>query len=174
MIAAAQDLPTPPVRAEPADAERLLALRESAAAWLAGRGIRQWEPGEMTLQQIRDQVVTGDWFVVRSGPSVVGALRLLWEDEPMWGPQPPDAAYVHGLVIDRDYAGLGLGRAMLDWAGQQARQAGRSQLRLDCGEDNAALRAYYERQGFQTVGRRDLDGPWYSVVLLYRALDQCC
>lgn len=47
----------------------------------------------------------------------------------MWGPQPPDAAYVHGLVIDRNHAGLGLGRALLDWAGQQARQAGRSQLR---------------------------------------------
>jgi len=24
----------------------VLALREAAAAWLAGRGIRQWEPGE--------------------------------------------------------------------------------------------------------------------------------
>jgi len=88
-----------PVRAQPADAERLLALREAAASWLVGRGVRQWEPGEVTLQQVRDQVTAGEWFVARCGESVVGALRLLWQDEQMWGPQPPDAAYVHGLVV---------------------------------------------------------------------------
>jgi len=110
--------------------------------------------------------------VVRSGSLVVGALRLLWEDEQMWGPQPPEAAYVHGLVVDRGHAGLGLGRALLDWAGQQARHAGRRQLRLDCSEDNAALRTYYQQHGFETVGRRDFDGHWYSVVLLDKALEQ--
>jgi len=157
-----------PVRAQLTDAEPVFALREAAAAWLVGRGIRQWEPGEVTLQQVRAQVVAGEWFVVRYGRSVVGALRLLWEDEEMWGPQPPDAAYVHGLVVDRGYAGLGLGRALLDWAGQQARQAGRHQLRLDCSENNAALTAYYHRQGFTTVGRREVYGRWYSLVLLQR------
>lgn len=164
----------PPVRAELADAEPLLALREAAAAWLAGRGIRQWEPGEVTLRQVRDEVVAGEWFLVRSGRSVVGALRLLWEDEQVWGRQPPDAAYVHGLVVDRGHAGLGLGRAMLEWAGEQARRAGRRQLRLDCSEGNAALTTYYQRQGFETVGRRDFDGRWYSVVLMHKDLEQGC
>ena len=161
-----------PVRAQPADAERLLALREAAASWLVGRGVRQWEPGEVTLQQVRDQVAAGEWFVARCGESVVGALRLLWQDEQIWGPQPPDAAYVHGLVVDRAHAGLGLGRALLDWAWQQAQRAGRRQLRLDCSEDNAALTAYYHRQGFETVGRRDFAGRWYSVVLLNKPLEQ--
>jgi len=122
----------------------------------------------VTLQQARVQVVAGEWFVVRCGKSVVGALRLLWEDEQAWGPRPPAAAYVHGLVVDRGHADLGLGRALLNWAGQQARQAGRRQLRLDCTEDNAALTAYYDRQGFTTVGRRDVAGRWYSLVLLQR------
>jgi len=172
LISTEHGLPTAPVRAELADAEPVLALREAAAAWLAGRGIRQWEPGEVTLQQVRGQAGAGEWFVVRSGRSVVGALRLLWDDEQAWGWRPPDAAYVHGLVVDRAHAGLGWGRALLEWAGQQARQAGRRQLRLDCNEDNAALTAYYHRQGFKTVGRRDFDGRWYSVVLLNKALDQ--
>jgi len=40
LIATQQDLPTAPVRAELADAEQVLTLREAASAWLAGR----WHP----------------------------------------------------------------------------------------------------------------------------------
>lgn len=58
--------------------------------------------------------------------------------------------------------------------GRQAQQASRRQLRLDCSEDNAALTAYYQRQGFKPVGRSDFDGRWYSVVLLHKALEQGC
>lgn len=99
--------------------------------------------------------------MIRAGGVVVGALRLVWDDEPVWGPQPPDAAYVHGLVIDRRHAGQGLGRSLLDWSARQARQAGRRWVRLDCGEDNGVLRGYYQRQGFVSVGRRDFDAAWY-------------
>ena len=47
------------------DAAALLALREAAAAWLADRGIRQWEPGEVALQDVSSQVEAGQWYVVR-------------------------------------------------------------------------------------------------------------
>jgi len=153
-------------RADAGDVEALLALREAAAVWLAVRGVHQWVPGEVSLLQISGQVTDGEWYVTRDGSSVAGALRLLWQDEEMWGPQPAVAAYVHGLVIDRRHAGTGLGVALLDWAGQQARRAGRDWLRLDCGEDNPALRGYYEREGFTVVGRRDFEGRGYAVVLL--------
>lgn len=63
MTAAARQqdhLPVAPVLAQLADAEPLLALREAAAAWLAARGIRQWEPGEVTLRQVEGQVAAGE------------------------------------------------------------------------------------------------------------------
>jgi ribosomal protein S18 acetylase RimI-like enzyme len=157
-----------PARA--ADAEPLLALREAAAAWLADRGIRQWQPGEASLADVRHQVQAGEWHVVREAEAPAAALRLLWQDEPVWGPQPPVAAYVHGLVVGQRHHGLGLGSAMLDWAGGQARARGRRLLRLDCGEDNQALRRYYGDQGFRAVGHRDFAGRWYSVVLLEQPL----
>ncbi len=154
------------VPARSADSSALLALREAAAVWLAERGIRQWQPGQVSLRHVQDQVADGQWHAVRNSSAVIGALRLLWDDEQMWGPQPSDAAYVHGLVIDRRYAGTGLGRPMLAWAMQQAAEAARTWLRLDCGEDNAELRGYYEQQGFSVVGRRDFAMHGYAVVLL--------
>lgn len=83
------------------DAERLLALREAAGAWLRGQGIRQWERGEVSAAEIRGQIGAGEWFVVGSDGGIRGALRLLWSDPEFWGDRPDDAAYVHGLEVGR-------------------------------------------------------------------------
>lgn len=159
-----------PELAEIADAEDLLALREAAAAWLSARGVRQWEPGEVSLDGVRKQIEAGQWHVLRENCSPVAALRLLWQDDEVWGPQPPDSAYVHGLVVAEQRRGADIGAELLRWAAAQALARGRSLLRLDCGEDNDALRRYYTQQGFRTVGRRDFTDRWYSVVLLQRPL----
>lgn len=157
---------TSPQPARVADAQAVLGLRETAAAWLASRGVRQWEPGEVGLEEVRAQVEAGQWHVVREDGASVAALRLLWQDEHVWGPQPPVAGYVHGLVVSQRHHGLGLGGGLLRWAADQIGGCGRCVLRLDCGEENHGLRRYYAELGFQEVGRRDGDGRWYSVVLL--------
>jgi GNAT superfamily N-acetyltransferase len=107
---------------------------------------------------------------LRQSQTVVAGLRVLWTDEPVWGPRPADAAYVHGLVIDRGRAGNGIGAALLTWAEDRTNAVSRSFLRLDCVQGNLALRSYYARAGFREVGRRELDGPWQSVVLLEKQL----
>lgn len=153
-----------------ADAEILLDLREAAAAWIRGKGVRQWEPGEVTVEQIRVQIAAGEWFVHRPGGEIAGALRLLWSDPEVWGGRSDDAAYIHGLVIDRRFAGEGLGGRLLDWAAQRARDAGRPFLRLDCVETNDRLRRYYRDRGLREVGRRDFPGPWHGAVLFEKPL----
>lgn len=162
------DVDMSPVRAGAEDAEPLLALREAAAAWLGSRGIRQWAPGGVSVEQVRLQVGAGEWYVARAAGSVVAGLRLLWSDETFWGLRPADAVYVHGLVVGRAHAGIGLGRALLTWAAAQGQEAGRGWLRLDCMEDNHALRGYYERLGFSAVGRHDSEDAGHPVVLLQK------
>lgn len=95
------------------DADELHRLREAAARWLVERGIRQWQPGAVGIGSIREQIRAGEWFLHRANGSVLVALRLLWSDPLFWGEQQADAAYVHGLVIDRRQAGVGLGAAAL-------------------------------------------------------------
>lgn len=156
--------------AVPSDAGRLLALREAAASWLVDRGIRQWEPGEVGVEQVRAQAEAGEWFVHRPDDEIHGALRLLWSDPEVWGERTNDAAYIHGLVIDRRFAGDGLGGRLLDWAEQRARDAGRSVVRLDCVETNLRLRRYYRDRGFAEVGRRDFGDTWWPVTLLEKPI----
>ena len=151
------------------DAENLYALREAAARWLVGRGIRQWQPGEVGIGTIRRQIDAGEWFVHRRSGTVLAALRLLWADPVFWGEQPDDAAYVHGLVIDRQHAGEGLGSAALTWAEERTRAAARTYLRLDHAADNERLARYYRERGFIERGRREFDA-WGPVMLVEKTV----
>jgi ribosomal protein S18 acetylase RimI-like enzyme len=151
------------------DAEELHAMREAAARWLAGRGIRQWLPGEVDVRTVREQIGADEWFLYRRNRRVLVALRFLWSDPLVWGEQPDDATYVHGLVIDRRHAGEALGAAALGWAEQKARAAGRTYLRLDHAADNARLARYYRELGFVERGRRESD-VWGPVTLVEKVL----
>ena len=151
------------------DAEVLHALREAAARGLVERGIRQWLPGEVDVRTVREQIEAGEWFLQRRDGRVVAALRFLWSDSLFWGVQPDDAAYVHGLVIDRRHVGEALGAGALRWAAERALAAGRRYLRLDHAADNPRLARYYRELGFVERGRREFDD-WGPVTLVEKPL----
>jgi len=156
--------------AVPQDASGILALRLQLEDWLASRGVEQWGHGEVSLADIAKQIRDGEWHVVSDAESLLGALRLLWSDEPVWQQDNEFAAYVHGVMVPRSKAGEGTGAALLSWAERQAESRDAQALRLDCVETNARLRAYYSALGFREVGRREFDGPWYSATLLEKTL----
>jgi ribosomal protein S18 acetylase RimI-like enzyme len=162
-----------PERARRADAVEIERLRDAAAKWLLSRGIEQWAVGEIDTATFEAQIAAGDWHVIRSGSRVLACLRLLWEDTSVWGDVAPVAGYVHGLTTDREY-GRGLGGALLDWAGDEVARRGRSLLRLDCQEHDHRLRAYYQRLGFDEVGRTEFgpDHPWRPTIRFERCEDR--
>jgi ribosomal protein S18 acetylase RimI-like enzyme len=86
----------------------------------------------------------------------VGTFVLRWSDEGVWGPDDRRAGYVHRLATRPDIAGHSLGAKLLDRAAKSVAERGGRWLRLDCDQDNAQLRRYYEALGFEHV--RDVDG----------------
>ena len=147
------------VQARTADLETVLSILEGAARWLASRGIAQWGPGTFSRRGIVDRVERGEVYLFRLDGRPVGTLVLQWSDEETWGGGvADDAGYVHGLAIRREWAGKGLGRALLKWAEDRTAAAGRDYLRLDCAAENRALNAYYGRAGFRRRGRASVLG----------------
>lgn len=158
-------------RATAADTARIHGLREQLANWLTKRGVAQWAPGEIGVDEVAAQIADRQWWVAdapdgRESPG--GALRYLRSD-PIW-PDDVPAAYVHGLMVDRECAGVGLGTLLLDWARERALRDGAQVLRLDCVETNRPLRDYYAAYGFVEVGRHDRAPGRHPVTLLQRRL----
>jgi protein-tyrosine phosphatase len=140
--------------ATPDDADSVFALLEAAAEWLVSRGIRQWLPGEVPMDWLLGRIAAGEVWVATLEGALVGSFRLIWSDEPSWGVQPDDAGYVHGLVVNRGFAGRGIGRRLLERAEQIVAEAGKPYLRLDCLTPNDALVEYYLCAGFRLAGEK--------------------
>ncbi|CAM5374951.1 N-acetyltransferase domain-containing protein OS=Streptomyces fumanus OX=67302 GN=GCM10018772_70330 PE=4 SV=1 [Streptomyces fumanus] len=147
------------VPAEEADLPRLIKFRADASAWLQDLGTDQWAkpfPADHILGSIR----RGEVFMIRETPRADAAATItldrdadtrLWTSEEIAEP----ALYVHKLAVDRAYAGMGLGSALLDWAGEEAVQQGAKWLRLDAWSTNRRLHAYYLERGFTHVRTAD-------------------
>ena len=138
-------------RATLADLDVAIALYEDAARWLVARGIDQWRPGDYTREWARDNIERDEMYLAWRDGAAVGKFTLVWDDPEVWGEQPPDAGYLHGLATARSEAGRGLGVTLLRYAARRVAAAVRRYLRLDCTASNQALRDYYTRAGFTHV-----------------------
>ena len=105
-----------------------------------------------------------DWQAQLGGPSytfrvaeadgqLVGYAKL--------GPlKPAIADDTSGLLLDQlyvanDHHGSGIAKCLMDWAMEEARRRGSAAMYLTVFTDNHRARRFYERYGFEAVGRYD-------------------
>lgn len=162
--------PSPsPATAE--DAADILDLRNRLSDWMHDRGISQWRRGDVSEERIRHQAEAAQWWIIRSeAEDLIAAVRTLNEDPQIWDLVDRRAIYVHGLMVDRRYAGQGLGRGLLAWAAGHGRRQAAVLLRLDCVATNLDLCDYYLKQGFTRVGTKQLPPQWGSAALFERPI----
>jgi GNAT superfamily N-acetyltransferase len=138
------------------DFELILAMIDEAATWLRDKQTDQWARpwpsraarDERVRRGLRDG---GTWIVEEHGVPIAtityrptGNLRLWTRRERR---QP--SVYVSRLIVRRSHAGLGIGEALVDWAGLRAlRDWGAQWIRIDVWTTNVALHNYYEKRGF--------------------------
>ncbi|MGC9670978.1 GNAT family N-acetyltransferase [Planosporangium sp. 12N6] len=139
----------------------VLELLDEAAAWLQARGIQQWPArfsgdGDWRTERLRKYLADGETYLLRSDGEPIATVTWTLTADPDyaagWPDGPDTGGYVHRMAVRRNWAGLGIGTRLLNWADTQTASAGRRWLRLDCSRTNRALQRYYERQGFTRVG----------------------
>ncbi|GIH24302.1 hypothetical protein Aph01nite_26120 [Acrocarpospora phusangensis] len=150
-------------RATPGDLSGVLALLASAASWLNALGVRQWPANGFPAERIEPLIGDGVLYVLDAqsaeGTDLAGVMALDDNaDAEFWmpGDRPEAALYVHKLAVNRAFSGIGVGEALLDWAGLRALAAGCRHVRLDCSKDNDRLQRYYLGQRFRHVRTVDL------------------
>lgn len=162
--------PPHPVLATAEDVAGIWRLRRRLEDWIFAQGIDQWRPGEVPEAVIESQVREGQWHVLREGGVLKAALRVLHEDLDFWGAVEEPSVFVHGLMVDRAFAGAGLGASLLDWAAAEGCREGAEWLRLDSAAGNPRLSEYYVGLGFMSMGTQELGGGLFDVTLWQRSV----
>jgi RimJ/RimL family protein N-acetyltransferase len=139
-----------------ADVPALTQIRNDASAYKLSHGDFAWGKNGWTEAIARQTLDQGGMYVIEQDSVAVGMMSLSWQDEKRWGPQEPDAGYVHGISLRDDFHGIGLGSYALAWCADHVRDNDRNYLRLDCDVRNSKLCAYYESLGFLRVATRQL------------------
>lgn len=86
-------------------------------------------------------------LVAEAGGRVVGYCVLLFREG-------SSTARLYSIATKLDSAGKGIGRALIDAAGDAATKRGRRSLRLEVREDNARAIAIYRQAGFAAIGSK--------------------
>lgn len=109
-------------------------------------------------------------FVHRLGGAPAAVVSVHWDDD-IWPVDEVEASYIHLLMVDRRFAGEGLGAEMLKWAERHILEDGRTFARLDAVRSNQALQQWYAQRGYRLVGFRDFSSCQYETALREKRLD---
>lgn len=112
-----------------------------------------------------------DTLVAELDRRVVGYIQLGF---PTWLASNAHVRQIQGLAVHGDARGLGVGRALLRAAVEEARHRGARRVTLRVLGHNAPARALYEAEGFVVEGVLPeeflLDGAYVDDVLMGRRL----
>ena len=118
---------------------------ENLNAFLSSFGIADWEE-QLDDPAFACRIAEVDGVPV--GYVKVGPLKLpVEEDSP--------ALLLDQLYILKEHHGAGIAHGLMDWTLEEARRRGASRLYLTVYVDNHRARRFYDRYGFEAVGRYD-------------------
>jgi GNAT superfamily N-acetyltransferase len=153
----------------PGDLDAVSGLVREAADWLrTSKTTDQWAtPWPDRIRQrerMLNDLLKGKTWLVWDGATAAATITVDTDEpvdlneQPVWPEHERhrSALYVRRIVVARDYAGCGLGAALLDWAAHVAKRDHRAALiRIDVWTTNLELHAYYEEQRFTRLRGRD-------------------
>jgi GNAT superfamily N-acetyltransferase len=165
--------------AAPGDEGDILSVSDEATAWLVERGLsEQWgaEPPSsepVFVARVSSWIVDGEAVVAIDsngdvhGYAVTGSFPPPYMDPIVAKRAVEDAYYAYTVASRMLPESRGVGRSLITWAVDRARELGVTYLRLDCWASNALLRAYYENLGFEECDTY-VDEGWPGAVLQLR------
>lgn len=153
--------------ATPDDAEGVAEVRNAAAEELTQQhGQGHWS-GFTTAHGVLRGINTSRVLVARSGDRIVGTLRLAtkrpWAIDPTFFADSKRPLYLVDMAVFPDAQRKGTGRELLRAAVKTAEGWKADAIRLDAYDHAAGAGTFYEKCGFDAVGRATYRG----VPLIY-------
>jgi ribosomal protein S18 acetylase RimI-like enzyme len=162
-----------------ADLPAIYDLIGSAADWLrkckdTDQWARPWPDRTARDARVEQGIKDGLTCMVEDGNRRAAGTVTCREhgNEMLWTAkeQAEPAVYVSRLIVSRELTGLGIGAALIDWAGLRGvRNWGAQWIRVDVWTTNLALHGYYKGQGFEHLRTLSFPDPWdYPSAALFQ------
>lgn len=160
------------------DHDLIAGLIDGAAEWLRTRNTDQWAQPWPSLEDrshriLRDLRAGRTWIAWDDG-SPAATITADSDDNSIWPEETrrEQAVYACRLVVNRSYAGRGIGAELLNWAAIRGRRRqGARWIRVDVWTTNRALHAYYRQQGFDFYGFCERVDEYPSAALFQKATE---
>ena len=105
----------------------ILSLYRKASGWLKDMGTDQWQKAWPDVEgrdaRFRRGLEVGATWIVWAGERAAATVTVAQKPNmdglarTLAAPVDEPAVYAHRLIIDRQFAGFGLGAQLIDWAG---------------------------------------------------------
>lgn len=152
-------------KAKKQEIEAVAALYDAVCDTLEAReNYPGWAKGDYpTLRDAQAGEAAGELFIAEENGMVIGTMMLREEQEQNARSAPwqlplaeEEQLTIYTFAVGPDCRGKGVGRALLEYAEQWARQQGKKALRLDVHEINTPAIKLYESCGFRYIATVDL------------------
>ena len=120
---------------------------------------RMEKPPAPMLADYATLIASGEVYVLESGAEIAGLLVIEARDQTL---------FIENVAVDPAFQRQGLGRRLMAFAEQHARERGLREVRLYTNEVMVENLAFYQRLGFVEVERRVDDG--YHRVFMRKSL----
>ncbi len=142
-----------------AEFEKLLKIYQSTAAWLAEKGQAMWNPIYIAdRESFVTKYLDPRCYGLYMDGDLAGGFIIKKREDFFWSEDPERSYwYIHKLVVDRLYSGMGLADAMLDWILRASIEAHIDSVRLECYSDRKYLTDLYLRCGFELHEIQEMD-----------------
>lgn len=140
-----------------ADKKSVMSLYRSVTKDLQRQGIHQWDFFYPNGIIIGSDLRHHHLFGFKADGRVVGAVVLDNRQSPKyaqlpWSDRQGKAACIHRLAVHPQDQGKGLGKRLLQFAEDLARQQGNTSIRLDVYTGNPGAVTMYRRAGYRHIG----------------------
>ena len=153
--------------AQPSDLDELLEVIADARAFLKFNGINQWQNGQPSRSTFAKDIDNGNCYAFLDENKIVGVISVFLENDPSydvvydgkWLTSDMPYAVFHRVAVRGGCRGKGIGKAMLSYAENYARENGFHSMRGDTHRDNKAMHRLLEKCGYIYCGTIHINEP---------------
>ena len=161
--------------ANSSDIESILQITKACALHLIDNGIFQWNEHYPDKVSFVSDVEKKELFVYCNYEKVIGCISLCNKMDDIYKPvnwitNNENNLYIHRLAVHPEFQKKGLGKYLMDFAENYAKDNGYISVRLDTFSENKRNLKFYELRGYHKLGKiyfpKQSEFPFYCYELI--------